>query len=65
MKLTALALALWITVTIAGIAATVGYELRVPQCQEDVVLIGQGDFEHGRWTQYTCGPAVDDYTGGD
>ncbi len=34
---------------------------RMPQCQEDVVLVGQGDFIEGRWTYYTCGPALDDY----
>ncbi|KKN47711.1 hypothetical protein LCGC14_0660340 [marine sediment metagenome] len=36
----------------------------VPRCQEDVVIIGHGDFERGRWTSYACGPAVDDYIGG-
>lgn len=36
----------------------------VPRCQEDVVLVGTGDFERGRWTSYACGPAVDDYIGG-
>ena len=34
---------------------------QIPQCQEDVVLIGQGNFEDGRWDYYVCGPAVDDY----
>lgn len=33
----------------------------VPACEEDAVLIGAGDFEHGRWSAYECGPAVDDY----
>jgi len=37
----------------------------VPQCAEDAVIIGTGDFDNGRWTQYICGPALDDYTGGD
>lgn len=36
----------------------------VPRCQEDVVLVGYGDFERGRWSSYACGPAVDDYIGG-
>ena len=36
-------------------------ERQVPQCVEDAVLIGKGDFENGRWTGYECGPAVDDY----
>lgn len=34
---------------------------RIPACQEDVVLLGYGNFERGRWTHYVCGPAVDDY----
>lgn len=33
----------------------------LPQCAEDVVLVGVGDFENGRWSSYVCGPAVDDY----
>ena len=33
----------------------------IPTCQEDVVLVGVGDFEHGQWTAYECGPAVDDF----
>ena len=32
----------------------------LPRCNEDEVLIGRGEFEHGRWTRYVCGPAVDD-----
>lgn len=27
---------------------------RVPTCQEDEILIGSGDFAHGRWGQYQC-----------
>ena len=33
----------------------------LPQCHEDVVLVGQGDFEGGRWDRYACGPALDDF----
>jgi hypothetical protein len=33
----------------------------IPKCQEDVVLVGIGDFEDGRWDSYICGPAVDDF----
>ena len=33
----------------------------IPQCHEDVVLVGVGDFENGRWSSYACGPAVDDF----
>jgi len=32
----------------------------VPQCHEDVVLVGIGDFDNGRWDKYVCGPALDD-----
>ena len=35
-----------------------------PRCQEDAVIIGQGDFDDGRWEYYTCGPALDDYGNG-
>ena len=34
---------------------------RIPECQEDAVLIGAGQFEHGVWDYYQCGPSVDDY----
>ena len=34
----------------------------LPQCYEDVVLVGQGNFEGGRWDRYVCGPALDDFT---
>ena len=32
----------------------------VPQCQEDEVIVGEGDFTAGRWSGYRCGPALDD-----
>ena len=37
--------------------------MTIPQCYEDVVLVGIGDFENGRWDSYICGPAVDDFEG--
>ena len=33
----------------------------LPQCPEDTVIVGTGDYHAGRWTAYECGPAVDDY----
>ena len=33
----------------------------MPRCPEDAVLVGVGSFDDGRWTEYQCGPAVDDY----
>ena len=33
----------------------------MPRCQEDVVIIGYGQFDNGIWSDYGCGPAVDDY----
>lgn len=33
----------------------------IPVCEEDQVLMGTGEFKNGQWSQYTCGPAVDDY----
>ena len=32
-----------------------------PSCWEDSVLVGVGDFENGRWTEYRCGPSLDDF----
>ena len=54
----ALLVTLLLTFAITIIGPTIN---QMPQCQEDVVLIGQGDFENGRWDYYVCGPAVDDY----
>ena len=34
-----------------------------PSCWEDSVLVGVGDFEDGRWEEYRCGPALDDFEG--
>jgi len=33
----------------------------IPTCEEDVVLVGVGNFEDGRYDAYICGPAMDDY----
>ena len=44
-----------------SIAIRISEPNTIPQCAEDVVLVGIGDFEDGRWTSYICGPAVDDY----
>lgn len=33
---------------------------RIPECQEDQVLIGQGEFEAGTWDYYICGLSLDD-----
>lgn len=32
-----------------------------PRCQEDAVILGQGEFNDGRYEFYICGPSVDDY----
>lgn len=29
----------------------------VPQCQEDEIIVGQGDFSGGFWDSYSCAPA--------
>jgi len=34
----------------------------VDPCYEDSVLVGEGQFENGRWTFYVCGPSIDDFT---
>ncbi len=36
-----------------------------PHCQEDEVLVGVGDFSDGRWAEYICGPALDDFRVGE
>jgi hypothetical protein len=33
----------------------------IPACQEDAVIVGQGDFVEGYWTEYVCGPSLDDF----
>ena len=33
----------------------------VPRCQEDAVIVGMGDFNHGRWSEHVCGPSLDDF----
>jgi hypothetical protein len=53
------AIAAWILLVI--LAATLFIQPLLPRCEEDQVLVGYGDFEHGRWSAYACGPAVDDY----
>ena len=60
-----LVIALAIMLVAVSIALYIDHIITLPQCQEDVVLVGVGDFEHGRWTSYECGPAVDDYITGD
>lgn len=53
-----------VIIALVATAFNVDRELKhrsVPQCQEDVVLVGVGDFNKGRWTSYECGPAVDDF----
>ena len=42
-------------------AVYIDHLITIPQCHEDVVLVGVGQFENGRWDSYICGPAVDDY----
>ena len=32
-----------------------------PQCYEDAVIVGIGDFEDGLWSEYICGPSLDDF----
>jgi hypothetical protein len=55
-----LVIVLWV----AGVAVLMTWAFRstlLPACQEDSVLVGQGQFRGGRWAEYVCGPAVDDY----
>lgn len=52
----------WVVGFIAGLLVMMVISFhQTPACQEDMVLLGAGSFEHGRWTSYVCGPAVDDY----
>ncbi len=50
-----------VTLFVFGAFTLIDNLVSVPQCHEDVVLVGVGDFENGRWDSYICGPAVDDY----
>ena len=34
---------------------------RIPECVEDAVLVGTGDYDGGVWEYYRCGPSFDDY----
>ena len=55
----ALTVAAIVTLALSAIVTT----HLVPSCPEDSVLVGQGAFESGRWSEYQCGPAFDDYGG--
>ena len=48
-----------IVVVVAVILAPV--PPRMPQCPEDAVIVGNGEFDKGLWDWYSCGPALDDY----
>lgn len=51
----------------AALFVTLGFAWNVkpatvmPQCREDAVVVGVGDFDDGRWSEYVCGPAFDDF----
>ena len=47
-----------VAIVIAAVAITTPH---IPACEEDQVLVGTGDFDHGHYSEYVCGPAVDDY----
>jgi hypothetical protein len=44
----------------AGLTTTNALAPDIPRCQEDQVLVGVGYFDEGLWSDYACGPAVDD-----
>lgn len=56
-----LVLAYWLAPDGPNASAVDLPDTRMPACPEDAVLVGVGSFDNGRWTEYTCGPAVDDY----
>lgn len=49
--------------TVAGMSDDLA-NFELPRCQEDQVLVGEGNFEDGYWEGYVCGPTLDDVTGG-
>lgn len=52
----------WIVLVLALIAALVLTEApALPRCEEDAVIVGAGDFTAGLWSEYVCGPALDDF----
>jgi len=45
---------------LVGVVYLITSTRTVPQCAEDVFILGVGDFVEGRWSSYVCGPALDD-----
>lgn len=41
------------------VALTAVQPRTIPQCEEDEVVVGFGDFEHGYWDAYECVPMDD------
>lgn len=56
-----LALALALSAGVGAGAGIAHEQGRVPVCEEDALVIGTGEFEDGRWSDYICGPTADDY----
>ena len=52
-----------LTISALGLLASIALPQQpvLPQCPEDAVIVGAGEFESGRWTAYECGPALDDF----
>lgn len=55
------ALLILLVILIAFIFASNCGDSSIPKCAEDVVVIGVGQFDNGYWTDYICGPALDDF----
>lgn len=49
---------------VAGCAAAGAISPSLPHCEEDQAIVGVGSFDNGRWSDYQCGPALDDYQSG-
>lgn len=38
-----------------------GHAPVLPRCHEDQVIVGIGQFDDGLWSEYQCGPSLDDW----
>lgn len=66
MSLLRIVLMLLCVMLAAMIVANTAYQLfgpptfPMPRCEEDAVIVGNGEFADGYWSRYECGPSLDD-----
>ena len=52
-----------VALAVAGFVLAVNVSIVPYGCPEDAVLVGEGQYEDGRFERYVCGPAADDFIG--